>query len=170
MTLALCRRGLLILALLATSAFVRSSERTATPVFSTATTATLDCGYCRDINGGGWEHTFDGAGALFDCHLVNACHGNWQTGICSDWHCGCNAISCPLMEIDRSSVPDMTGTARHQLLAVTLKDAAMMRQFIERNRDLVVLNRERGVIQLIGCGARIVAQAPVDRVFPEAME
>jgi hypothetical protein len=100
-----------------------------------------------------------------DCVIFNACHDDWQTGSCGEWHCGCNAINCP--HHDDMLLGSRASLAVDDLDVNILAEAARdhkpqaFAQLLAAHSDRLILNRARGVVQLVGCGAQVVAQYPV---------
>jgi hypothetical protein len=124
----------------------------------------MNCDFCMPANSG-TAHEFMGttcAGGTshpdcFDCHAFNACHSNVQAGPCGDWHwsCGRTALGD---EVPMS--PEMWDNIAR---LAELGQMDVVEQMARENSQ-IVYNRDRNVVQLLGCtGVNVVAQAMIGR-------
>ena len=110
-----------------------------------------DCGKCEDA---GSVHAFRGNGAIFSCSACNSCHEDWQGGWCANYHCAC------VIEENESRLA--TPTFEMVASVASLKDPRAVAAFLARHSSRVRYNADRGVLQVLACDARVIAQFPVD--------
>jgi hypothetical protein len=169
-------RSLLVVGVLTTAAFSKPAADVSsaiTPIVAGSAVA-FSCDRCSDGGFGGMnEHQFASSGAFFDCQVFNACHGNTQTGWCGEWHCPCNAISCPPPQ--EAAITGASNTERAVSVDVVANaarndDVRELSGILRRNGDVVRYNPTRGVVQLLGCGQEVVAQVPVSAAIAVALD
>jgi hypothetical protein len=124
------------------------------------------CDLCADISEvGGYVHGFQGGGALFDCIHLNSCHTNLQSGICGGSHCPCSAFQCwshdDVLDVSTDVTTDGTVKAAAVGKAAGEGQTEKLLLLVSQHSDQVKLNVERRVVQVVGCGARVVAQFPI---------
>jgi len=109
------------------------------------------CDACGSMDrGSGMEHSFwnlvgcTGGGNCMDCNAYNSCHGNWQTGECSAWHweCGTSAMLFKAA----------------QEYASTGVQPAWYTHGSGSTAGTLILNVDRGVVQVKNCQGAVVAQ------------
>lgn len=122
------------------------------------------CDKCEDV---GNNHAFDGSGAMFDCMACNACHANFQSGWCQNFHCACggethdaallqhqNALLTP------SKIADVAASSNWRVVAAFLAD----------NVDRAQYNADRHVLQLLSCDGTVQAQYPLSDAVASALQ
>jgi hypothetical protein len=112
--------------------------------------ALMDCNKCEDEGG---QHSFTGSGAMMDCEAFNACHSNWQTGNCGQWHYGCG----------ETETADLAVVAQSD-------DPESVQAYLREHKGYVYYNSERSVLQSIGCGGAITAQFPIRQTVAAALD
>jgi len=133
------------------TAFAAPVANVAPDIVRSVTGKLSDCGYCQDAGG---THAFQGSGAIFSCSACNSCHSNWQGGWCANNHCAC------VIEENESKLA--TPTFEMVASVASLKDPRAVAAFVARHSSRVRYNANRGVMQVLSCDARIIAQFPVD--------
>ena len=112
-------------------------------IFYTTSAATVvmeSCGTCFN-NAGGDAHAFGWIMWAYDsfnadCEDFNSCHGNSQSGSCSDFHWQCGGASA-LAEQVRD--------------AVTRNDLAFIKTTQKKYPGRVVLNAATGLVTIVDC-------------------
>jgi hypothetical protein len=170
-------RTALVVTCLGTVAFTKSTYGVRPPLTppTVASVWSLSCDLCSDTGMAGlYQHTFSlGSGAMFDCQVFNACHDNYQSGICGAWHCPCQAISCPPPEAAAVTSANKTeGALSVDVVANAARrdDARELSGILHRNGDVVRFNATRGVVQFLGCGQQVIAQFPVSAAIAVALD
>jgi len=106
------------------------------------------CAFCQDMEGGGgWGHSFQSPGALFDRTYE---HAGWGPGICGDYHGGCEPEE--ENDVDLLAIEQIVNGGDFEVITILLKELPAWVQFVP----------QRGAIQLRGCGGRIVAHIVLD--------
>lgn len=85
-------------------------------------------------------------GGRFDCQAFNSCHGDTQSGQCTDFHWACDVA--PNMQAQFKQTISEPSEARLVQLALALPS---------RVRAVP----ERGLVQVLGCTGQVMAQVPV---------
>ena len=80
------------------------------------------------------------------CSACNSCHSNEQAGWCTNYHCGC------AMDEEAQLTPDVL------FQVVRSNQASDVVDLLTRYPGRVNYNASRGVLQLLGCDARVSAQ------------
>lgn len=134
-------------------------------VFGAVGTLSLSCDQCEDLITGDYiSHAFTGFGAAMDCQTFNSCHPDWQIGYCTAWHCGCQAETCGSNTEVRSVALEQPLPAETEVRRLSHgTNGSEVRQFLHANSERVSYNRDRSVIQIMGCGGRVQAQFAVPR-------
>lgn len=102
------------------------------------------------------EHTFGArAGANMDCEAFNSCHINWQAFDCYERHYPC-AQALRMDEVEAV------------LAAAESGDRRALRQAMARSPQSVRLDRDRGVLQVLGCGGDVIAHVPLGEAASHA--
>jgi hypothetical protein len=159
-------------ALLALTAFANpAASRTAAIAGSVAaapghySAPVVGCDKCED---GPNQHAFTGSGAFFDCQAFNACHSNWQSGWCGDYHCTCGGC-----ETDDEAAGQLRGqvlTAESVRSVAALSDRHAVERLLTDYPVRVHYNAARHVIQLTACDGSVTAQYPVSASLAEALD
>lgn len=122
------------------------------------------CDKCEDL---GNSHAFDGIGANFDCQACNACHSNFQSGWCQDFHCRCGGIEHDAALLLHATPPLASGRLAE---VASLSDWRVVATFLADHVDRVQYNADRGVLQMISCDGRVEAQYPVSEAVASALQ
>ncbi|HLA90215.1 MAG TPA: hypothetical protein VJL28_07295 [Gemmatimonadaceae bacterium] len=128
-----------------------------------------DCSACNPaaycgVNESGTQHRFAGAGTCFHC-------GSSGTGTChDDWY---------NLECDADQLPGhgthtnckQTGPSLEEVIAaVRDADVATTKAWLEEPNTRVQLNHARGILQILHCDSRVIANVPVTGELLEALE
>lgn len=106
------------------------------------------CDFCQDVEGGGgWGHSFQSPGALFDKTYA---HSGWSAGICGDYHGGCEPEEDDALDL--LAIEQIVNEGDIAAIDFLFAELPARVQFVP----------ERGAIQLRGCGGRIVAHIVLD--------
>lgn len=122
------------------------------------------CAKCEDSDAN--THAFDGTGSFFDCSACNACHPDWQSGWCADFHCSCGSQQDDAVATQFSR--EML-TAESLQRVAALADSRSIQHFVADNPTRVQYNADRHVLQLTACDGSVTAQYPVSDAVATAL-
>jgi hypothetical protein len=155
------RAGLWIAGIFALTAFSRPLANGGEAITRSLTTSSsLGCAKCSD---GENTHSFSGSGAYFDCATCNSCHSNTQSGWCGDYHCNCGTDEDELVNGAALSIQTFAqlGETSH------VSDVAAL---LARHPNRLQYNAGRGVLQLLSCDSKVIAQISVDDAVTAALD
>jgi hypothetical protein len=107
------------------------------------------------LGGGGWGHSFQSPGALFEDY--GDPHIAWRPGTCGGYHTACEEYDDALEELDALE------------FAIAVGDAETVASALERYPHVLHYNESRMAIQFTNCGGEIAAHLPVSDALSSAL-